>query len=156
MVVATGGPASGSLCDTAARWETNGSGTAVQPTWVDYTGGDTLLSVAVTGAAVYVGGHERWLNNRHGSRLGQAGAVPRPGLAALDPANGMPFSWNPGRNPRGAGAYAVYATPDRPLGRQRHRLHRQLHATSAARWRSSRSPAAARSRPTSPAGCPAA
>ena len=50
VIVATGGPASGSLCDTAARWETNGSGTAVQPTWVDYTGGDTLLSVAVTGS----------------------------------------------------------------------------------------------------------
>jgi PKD repeat protein len=111
VIVATGGPAAGSLCDTAARWETNGSGTAVQPTWVDYTGGDTLLSVAVTGSVVYVGGHERWLNNSLGSDRAQPGAVPRPGVAALDPANGVPFSWNPGRNPRGAGAYAVYATP---------------------------------------------
>jgi PKD repeat protein len=111
VVVATGGPASGSLCDTATRWETGGSGTAVQPTWIDYTGGDTLLSVAVTGGVVYVGGHERWLNNSFGSDRAQPGAVPRPGVAALDPANGVPFSWNPGRNPRGAGAYAVYATP---------------------------------------------
>ena len=111
VVVATGGPSAGSLCDTAARWETSGSGTAVQPTWVDYTGGDTLLSVAITGSAVYVGGHERWLNNSLGSDRAQPGAVPRPGVAALDPVNGMPFSWNPGRNPRGAGAYAVYASP---------------------------------------------
>ncbi|HEY6749495.1 MAG TPA: PKD domain-containing protein [Mycobacteriales bacterium] len=111
VVVATGGPAAGSLCDTAARWETGATGTAVQPTWIDYTGGDTLLSVAVTGTAVYVGGHERWLNNSNGRDFAGAGAVPRPGVAALDPANGVPFSWNPGRNPRGAGAYALYASP---------------------------------------------
>ncbi len=111
VVVATGGPGAGSLCDTAARWETNGSGTAIQPTWVDLTGGDTLLSVAITGSAVYVGGHQRWLNNSLGSDRAQPGAVPRPGIAALDPGNGVPFSWNPGRNPRGAGAYAMYASP---------------------------------------------
>jgi PKD repeat protein len=111
VVVATGGPATGSLCDSATRWETNGSGTAVQPTWIDYTGGDTLLSVAITGTAVYVGGHQRWLNNSNGRDSAGAGSVPRPGVAALDPVNGVPFSWNPGRNPRGAGAYAVYATP---------------------------------------------
>ncbi len=111
VVVATGAPFAGTLCDTAARWETNGSGTAVQPTWIDYTGGDTLLSVAITGSVVYVGGHQRWLNNTLGSDQAQPGAVPRPGVAALDPINGMPFSWNPGRNPRGAGAYAVYPTP---------------------------------------------
>ncbi len=100
-----------SLCDTAARWETNATGTNVKPTWVDYTGNDSLLSVTVTGTAIYVGGHQRWLNNPNASDSAGTGAVPRPGLAALDPANGLPLAWNPGRNPRGSGAWTSYSTP---------------------------------------------
>ena len=111
VVVATGGANDGTLCDSAARFETAGSGTDVQPTWVDFAGGDTFLSVAVTGTAVYVGGHMRWLNNPNGHDSAGAGAVPRPGLGALDPANGVPLSWNPGRNPRGVGASALFASP---------------------------------------------
>ena len=114
VIVATGGgtfdtnvDGSRSLCDTAARWETNGTGADVAPTWVDYTGNDTFWSVAVTGTAVYVGGHQRWVNNTTGSDNAGEGAVPRPGIVALDPINGLPLAWNPGRNPRGAGAYAV-------------------------------------------------
>jgi hypothetical protein len=38
--------------------------------------------------------------------------VPRAGLAALDPVNGLPLAWNPGRNPRGAGAWSLLATDD--------------------------------------------
>ena len=114
-IAATGGKGvntdgTNGLCDTASRWTTSDTGTNVKPVWVDYTGTDTFWSIAVTGTAVYVGGHERWVNNFKGPNKAGEGAVPRPGIAALDPVNGMPFSWNPGRNPRGAGAYALLAT----------------------------------------------
>ena len=109
VIAATGG-GNGTLCDTAARFETSASGTDIQPTWVDYAGGDTVLSIAITGTVVYAGGHMRWMNNPDASDFAGGGAVPRPGLVALDPANGMPLSWNPGRNPRGAGAYSLLAT----------------------------------------------
>lgn len=110
VIAATGG-GNGTLCDTAARFETNGTGTDIQPSWVDYAGGDTVLSIAITGSVVYAGGHMRWMNNPNASDFPGGGAVPRPGLVALDPANGMPLTWNPGRNPRGAGAYSLLATP---------------------------------------------
>ncbi|MEV0460534.1 malectin domain-containing carbohydrate-binding protein [Catellatospora methionotrophica] len=112
VVVSTGGFVAGSLCDAASRWETSATGTNLLPTWVAYTGGDTLLSVAVTGTAVYVGGHQRWMNNPDVRDAAGQGAVTRPGLAALEPGNGIPTSWNPGRNPRGVGASALYATED--------------------------------------------
>ena len=113
VVTTTGGYYGGSFqaCDAAARWETGSTGSDVQPTWVDFTGTDSLYSVTVTGSAVYVGGHQRWLNNPYGQDNAKPGAVPRPGLAALDPTTGVPLDWNPGRNPRGHGAEALLATP---------------------------------------------
>ena len=111
-VVSTGGPYAGTLCDSMVRWETAPTGSNMTPTWVDHTGGDTLLSVAVTGSAIYAGGHERWMNNTNGSDSAGQGAVPRPGLVAADPRTGIPLAWNPGRNPRGVGAEALLATPN--------------------------------------------
>lgn len=103
-----GGSPVGTLCDTTTRWETVGAGN--DPTWADYTGGDTTYGVAVTGTAIYVGGHMRWENNSFQGDQAGPGAVPREGIAALDPVNGLPLSWNPGRT-RGVGAQALYATP---------------------------------------------
>jgi PKD repeat protein len=84
----------------------------VQPVWVNEAGGDTMWGVAITDTAVFVGGHARWNNNPNGSDFAGPGAVPRPGLAALDPISGRPLSWNPGRNPEGKAVYAVTATSE--------------------------------------------
>ena len=102
-----GGAGSGTMCDTISRWETASTGN--DPTWSDYTGGDTTYGVAITGSVVYVGGHMRWLNNPFQADQAGPGAVPRAGIAALDPVNGLPLSWNPGRA-RGVGAQALFAT----------------------------------------------
>jgi hypothetical protein len=103
-----GGAGSGTMCDSSSRWET--TSTSNDPSWISYTGGDTTYGVAVTGSAVYLGGHMRWQNNPFQGDQAGPGAVPRPGIAALDPVNGLPLSWNPGRA-RGTGAQAMYATP---------------------------------------------
>jgi hypothetical protein len=117
-VAATGGgtfdsntDGSRAMCDTVSRWETTSTGANVAPTWIDYTGNDSFESIAISGAAIYLGGHERWLNNSAASDSPGEGSVPRPGLAAVNPVNGLPYAWNPGRNPRGAGAYALYVSP---------------------------------------------
>ncbi|MBM6402712.1 PKD domain-containing protein [Phycicoccus sp. CSK15P-2] len=110
VVATTGGPSAGTLCDAAARFEVGASGDDIQPTWVNASGGDTLWGVSVTETAVYVGGHQRWMNNSSGADEAAQGAVPRPGLAALNTETGVPISWNPGRNPRGTAVYALYPT----------------------------------------------
>jgi hypothetical protein len=112
-VVTTGGPGNGTagLCDSASRWDLDRTGAAQTPYWTDWTGGDTLLSVAVTDTAVYVGGHQRWLNNAGGRDSLRPSGVSREGIGALDPVSGVPLSWNPGRS-RGYGATALLATPE--------------------------------------------
>jgi hypothetical protein len=116
VVVTTGGRAR-ALCDSVARFELGGTGHDIKPTWVDTSGGDSFIGLAVTDAAVYVGGHPRWMNNPYNNGTGKdaqpgIGSVPRTGIAALDPVNGLPLSWNPGRNPRGIGVFAFLATPE--------------------------------------------
>jgi PKD repeat protein len=115
VIAATGGSGTNSdgtnsSCDTANRFETNGAGANVRPTWADYTGQDSFWSIAITNTAVYLGGHQRWVNNSRGFDFAGPGAVPRPGIVALSTKAGLPLSWNPGRNPRGSGAHALLAT----------------------------------------------
>jgi hypothetical protein len=110
VVVTKGRMYTGRLCDAATRWNLATSAPNQQPTWINYTGGDTLLSVGITEAAVYVGGHQRWMNNPGGRDSAGPGAVVREGIAALDPVTGLALPWNPGKT-RGVGTQAIYSTP---------------------------------------------
>jgi PKD repeat protein len=97
-------------CDSNSRWETYATGSDLQPTWITFSGGDSSWALAVTGTAIYTGGHFRWQNNPFAADYAGPGAVPRPGLAALDPTNGLPLTWNPTRD-LGVGVFDLLATP---------------------------------------------
>ncbi|MEV6966266.1 delta-60 repeat domain-containing protein [Hamadaea sp. NPDC051192] len=114
------------LCDTAARFETYASGDR-EPTWVNHTGGDSLYAVAITGTAIYVGGHQRWLDNPYGHEDAGFGAVSRPGVAAIDPDSGKAMSWNPTRS-RGEGLRAfVVCKQGLLVGSDTDQLGREYH-----------------------------
>jgi hypothetical protein len=112
VVVSTGRASDrNKLCDSAARFEVAGVGRH-NPTWVNHTGGDSLYAVAVTGSAVYVGGHQRYLDNPYGSdaKGPGPGAVSRVGIGAINPTTGKALPWNPTRE-RGIGVRVFVATP---------------------------------------------
>ncbi|MGH3346164.1 MAG: hypothetical protein ACRDO4_04205 [Nocardioides sp.] len=97
------------LCDSVSRFETANLNPSA-PTWINYTGGDSLKSVAVTNQAVYVQGHSRWLDNPDGRDFPGPGAVERPGGGAVDPVTGKALPWNPVM-PQQAGGFDILATP---------------------------------------------
>jgi hypothetical protein len=114
------------LCDAAARFETDVRRPS-RPTWINYTGGDTLHSVAVTGAAVYVQGHSRWLDNPQGIDFEGPGAVDRLGGGAINPRTGKALRWNPVM-PNQVGGYAFLATRDGLwIGRDGKRIGGEYH-----------------------------
>ena len=155
VVATTGGPHSGTLCDTAARFETYAVGTALTPTWTNTSGGDTLWGVEVTQSAVYVGGHNRWMNNPSGSDRAAQGAVPRPGLVRARPADRRPAEVEPGPQPARRGGLRDLRDRRRHLGRQRHRLDRRPALPAPAASRSSPTARATTSPRRAPARCPA-
>ena len=96
------------LCDSVSRFETANLN-PTRPTWINYTGGDSLKSVSVTGAAIYVQGHSRWLDNPYGQDSKGPGAVDRLGGGAVDPVSGKALPWNPVM-PQASGGYQTVAT----------------------------------------------
>jgi hypothetical protein len=105
----TGGPA---VCDSAVRFETGATGDDVQPVWQNYSGADTLDSVAITGSVVYVGGHNRWFNNECGTNHAcEANAVLEDGLSALDANTGLALPWWHPQTGRGIGLESLTPFP---------------------------------------------
>jgi hypothetical protein len=74
------------LCDSVAAFP--GTQAEVTHKWVNYTGCDSLYSVAADSSAVYIGGHERWANNANGCNHQGPGALPAPGLGGFNLSTG--------------------------------------------------------------------
>ncbi|XKK37169.1 hypothetical protein HFP72_19975 [Nocardiopsis sp. ARC36] len=127
-VVTGGGPkVKPGLCKSTSRFENTDKADS-QPTWSNKTGGDSLYSVEVTESAVYVGGHQRWMDNEKGELNPGPGSVEREGIGAVDPRTGRALAWNPGRA-RGHGAEALHATSDGLyVGSDTERLAGEYHA----------------------------
>lgn len=104
----TGSETYHTVCDAAGRFDLADD---QRPVWINYTGGDSIWTTAVTGPAVYVQGHFFWLDNPNGfaSKDG-GGAVQRLGIGAIDPVTGKALPWNPAK-PAQIGGKAFLATP---------------------------------------------
>ena len=127
VVVSTGftpaqGDANKTVCDAAARFETPVQPEDMhpfRPTWLNYTAGDTIWSVVVTGAAVYVQGHFKWLNaTGSGTPSNPGDVVDRLGIGAIDPDKpsvdpngGRALPWAPAK-PAKQGGKQLLATAD--------------------------------------------
>jgi hypothetical protein len=103
----TSAPRSGP-CDAAIAYPATQT-TITGHQWINYTGCDSLYSVAADATTVFVAGHQRWINNPNGcDRLGP-GARAQAGLAELSPSNGAAQP-GPDRG-RGLGADDLLRTP---------------------------------------------
>ena len=103
---------SASVCDAVARFSTAPTGTNVQPTWINYGGGDSFYSVQVAGSVVYTGGHNRWVNNECGNNAAcESNAVLEMGFSALDANTGLGIPWFQPETERGAGTVSLTTFP---------------------------------------------
>jgi hypothetical protein len=94
FAVATTGFSGGGICDAVARFQTDATATNAQPAWINFDGGDTLHSVAVVGNVVYVGGHDRWINDYCGDNFAcEANVLLVNGLSAIDANTGLALPW---------------------------------------------------------------
>jgi hypothetical protein len=108
QIVAKASDKGWTVCDAAARFDLDDP---TRPAWINYTGGDSVWSVAATGSAVYVQGHFKWLDNPDGhASLDGGGAAYRRGIGAIDPVSGLALAWNPPK-PAAIGGKDFLVTP---------------------------------------------
>jgi hypothetical protein len=96
----TGSTPRSGLCDAVAAFPATQA--SVGHTWINYTGCDSVFSVAADNTNVYVGGHERWTENPNGCDFAGPGAIAEPGMEGLSPSTGLITS-NPPAYTRGRG-----------------------------------------------------
>jgi hypothetical protein len=111
--VGTGSTRRSGLCDAAAAFPATQA--PVRHKWVNYTGCDSLYSVAADSHAVYVAGHERYSMNPRGCDFRGPGAVNAAGLEGLSPGTGALYVNSAGTagyysRARGLGADDMLAT----------------------------------------------
>ena len=101
------------LCDAVAAFSATRTG-GLKHEWINYTGCDSLYSVAADSSAVYVGGHERWANNPSACNEAGPGSIPSRGLGGftlsgklLTASGGTTGLYTRGR---GLGADQIYRT----------------------------------------------
>ncbi|MGH3158332.1 MAG: ricin-type beta-trefoil lectin domain protein, partial [Streptosporangiaceae bacterium] len=100
------------LCDATARFNVSSSGADVTPAWVNYAGGDSFRSVVVAGSVVYVGGHNRWLNNECGNNnVCGYNPVLVGGIGAIDANTGYTLPWWHPMTGRGRGVQSLTIYP---------------------------------------------
>ncbi len=94
------------LCDSVSRFPV--TQTSVSHFWVNYTGCDSLYSVAAGYGTLYVGGHERWADNSNGCDNQGAGGVSAQGMGGFVENTGALLTENDGKGlyvrSRGLGA----------------------------------------------------
>jgi hypothetical protein len=113
----TGNPRIG-LCDSVAAFPAQQ--TEVTHNWINYTGCDSLYSMAADTSAVYAGGHERWAGNLNGCNTAGPGSLPAEGMGGFDPLNGSLIT-------NASGTAGLYS-------RSRGRGADDMLATSAGLW----------------------
>ena len=102
------------LCDAVAAFPALRNG-GLSHEWVNYTGCDSLYSVAADPSAVYIGGHQRWANNQNACNQAGPGAIPAQGLGGFT-LGGKLLTNSAGTKgrysrDRGLGADQIYKTP---------------------------------------------
>jgi hypothetical protein len=95
------------LCDAVSAFPS--ASRSVHSTWINYSGCDSFYAVVAAKDKVYVGGHQRWLDNGHGCNNGGPGSVNRQGVGSINAKTGKATYWNPSHS-RGRGVDHLLAT----------------------------------------------
>ncbi len=81
------------LCDAVSAFPA--ASRSVHHRWVNYSGCDSFYAVAANRSKVYVGGHQRWLDNGTACNKAGPGSVSRPGVGSINAGTGTATAWNP-------------------------------------------------------------